>query len=291
MATPENAITKEDMAFALDIELARAFDQDADILAGILGVSTIETMPAGATLRQYKVTGSLNKADRAEGDEIPLSHFKEEAGDPITLVSKDYRKLTTKEAILKSGYEHAVTRTDDKAVKLVRKDILDEFYGYLKNGTGTATGKNLQAVLAQADAALDVALEENADSTEGKVYFVNRLDIADYLAEHNITLETVFGLQYLVGFLGLNGTVILTSAVPQGTVYVTAQENLRIFNQDFGALSMAGLDYEVSDSGLIGVHHEPDYKRASTETFITTGMTVFPEAVNYIIKGTIAPTA
>ncbi len=291
MATPANAITKDDMAFALDIELARQFDEDADILAGILGVSTIETLPAGATLRQYKVTGALNKADRAEGDEIPLSHFKEEAGDPITLAPKDYRKLTTKEAILQSGYEHAIDRTDNKAIKLVRKDILDEFYGFLTNGTGTATGKNLQAALAAADAALDVALEENADSTDGKVYFVNRLDIVDYLQEHAVTLETAWGLQYLIGFLGLNGTVIVTASVPKGTVYVTARENLRIFNMDFGALSQAGLDYSVSDSGLIGVHHEANYLRSAAETFITTGMTIFAEATNYIVKGTIAPTA
>ena len=204
------------------------------------------------------------------------------------MVPKTYRKLTTAQAILKSGYEHAVVRTDNKMRKDVRADVLKGFYEYLKNGTGTAEGTNLQSTLANVDAALDIALEDNDDSTDGKVYFVNPLDRAAWLGSHEITgAQTAFGMTYMEGFLGLTGTTVFTSKVPKGTVYATPKENLHLYTLDFGSLGNAGLAYEVSDNGCIGVHHTPAYNRASAETHVMTGTTFLAEATNYIFKGTI----
>jgi LPXTG-motif cell wall-anchored protein len=49
---------------------------------------------------------------------------------------------------------------------------------------------------------------------------MNPLDVADYLATANITLQTAFGMTYVENFLGL-GTVIFNSSVPKGKVYAT----------------------------------------------------------------------
>lgn len=288
MPAPTGAVTTEQMSFALDQEFVTHFDQDVNQLKDIFGIVDVEVLKAGVTLKQYKVTGSLNASQAEEGEEIPLSQYKE---DPIPIgemVPKTYRKLTTAQAILKSGYEHAVVRTDNKMRKDVRADVLKGFYEYLKNGTGTAEGTNLQSTLANVDAALDIALEDNDDSTDGKVYFVNPLDRAAWLGSHEITgAQTAFGMTYMEGFLGLTGTTVFTSKVPKGTVYATPKENLHLYTLDFGSLGNAGLAYEVSDNGCIGVHHTPAYNRASAETHVMTGTTFLAEATNYIFKGTI----
>ena len=288
MPAPTGAVTTEQMSFALDQEFVTHFDQDVNQLKDIFGIVDVEVLKAGVTLKQYKVTGSLNASQAEEGEEIPLSQYKE---DPIPIgemVPKTYRKLTTAQAILKSGYEHAVVRTDNKMRKDVRADVLKGFYDYLKNGTGTAEGTNLQSTLANVDAALDIALEDNDDSTDGKVHFVNPLDRAAWLGSHEITgAQTAFGMTYMEGFLGLTGTTVFTSKVPKGTVYATPKENLHLYTLDFGSLGNAGLAYEVSDNGCIGVHHTPAYNRASAETHVMTGTTFLAEATNYIFKGTI----
>lgn len=288
MAAPTGTVTTEQMSFALDQEFVTHFDQDVNQLKDIFGIVDVEVLKAGVTLKQYKVTGSLNASQAEEGEEIPLSQYKE---DPIPIgemVPKTYRKLTTAKAILKSGYEHAVVRTDNKMRKDVRADVLKGFYEYLKNGTGTAEGTDLQSTLANVDAALDIALEDNDDSTDGKVYFVNPLDRAAWLGSHEITgAQTAFGMTYMEGFLGLTGTTVFTSKVPKGTVYATPKENLHLYTLDFGSLGNAGLAYEVSDNGCIGVHHTPAYNRASAETHVMTGTTFLAEATNYIFKGTI----
>ena len=111
---------------------------------------------------------------------------------------------------------------------------------------------SLQAVLAQADAALGDALEANGDSAERVVHFVNRFDIADYLAKADVTMQTMFGMSYLQTFLGVND-IFVTSKVPAGTVYVTPTDNIRIYGVDFGSLSQAGLGYTVQDLSLIHI--------------------------------------
>lgn len=291
MAAPTNTVTTEQMQYALNVEVATKFDQSVDKLAELFGVVAPETMAAGSKLTQYTVSGTLQETV-AEGEEVPFSQYKENATEVGSVTLNKYRKLTTAEAILKSGYEHAITRTDEKMAKDARAGIIKKFYEYLANGTGTATGTNFQIALANADAVLDNALEANSDSTEGKLYFINTLDRAKWLGEHEITgAQTAFGMTFIEGFLGLNGTCVFTSRVPQGTFYVTPKENLHIYVPDISALNSAGFGYTVSDSGALGVYHDIDRTHVSAETGIVTGAAVIAEAVNYIVKGTIATTA
>ncbi|MFR3450408.1 MAG: hypothetical protein ACLTSX_00880 [Collinsella sp.] len=133
----------------------------------------------------------------------------------------------------------------------------------------------LQAALAQVDAALENALEDNNDSTARIVHFVNRNDIADYLATAPITTQTVFGTTYIKDFLGVTD-IFVTNKVPKGTIYATPVENIHIYGADFGALAQAGLSYTVQDGGLIGVHHVANYARTSAETHALSGVSMLP---------------
>ena len=290
MAAPANQVNSAAMNAALDEEMIANFNQEYSRMAEILGIFSPEVMQAGQALQQVKITGELNTTEYVEGDEVPLSLYKSEMV-PVGIVDpKPYRKQTTAKAILKSGREVAILRTDTKMLNNVRGKILDDFFTFLANGTGTATGAGLQAAFAKVDAALGDVLETNGDQANAIVHFVNRQDAADYLGKAEITVQNTFGMTYLENFLGVTN-VFLTNKVPAGTLYATPVENIHVYGIDFSSLSDAGLSYASDTLGLIGVAHTPAYDHVSADTNVLCGALFFPEIQNYIIKGEIAATA
>lgn len=299
MPAPTNAVTTAEMNVALDQEFIANFNQDYNRLADILGIFAPETMSAGVALNQLKITGELNNAKGedsssgtayVEGDLVALSKYMAAKNPVGTVGIMPYRKLTTASAILKSGYETAILKTDQKMLAQIRNAIVARFFDFLKNGTGEATGKTLQAAAANVDAVLGDKLEENDDSTDRIVHFVSRQDAADYLGNAAITTQTAFGLTYLEQFLGFTN-VFMTNKVAKGTIWATPVENIHIYGLDFGALASGGLSYAQDSHGLIGVAHKPAYDRVSAETNVVCGTLMFPEVADYIVKGTIAPVA
>lgn len=288
MAALTNQIAAADVVTALDIEMAQNFNSEYDRLADVLGIFSPEVVAAGTALYTYEVTGSLNSTTVAEGDEVPLSKYSVNKTPIGEITLKPYRKATTAQAIAKSGYENAVMRTDAKMAQHVRADVIDDFFTFLATGTSTATGTTLQAALAQADAKLDATMEANGDKSDRFVHFVNTYDIANYLAQANVSTQTVFGMTYLQSFLGVTD-IFVTSKVPQGTVYVTPVDNIHVYGVDFGTLGTAGLDYTVYDGSLIGIHHEGDHSRISSVTNVLTGAKMIAEILNYIVVSSIAP--
>lgn len=288
MAAITNTTTAADLAAGMDIEMSVNFKQEYDRLADILGIVSPEVVAAGTALYQFKVEGKLSDAAVAEGDETPLSKYKTKKVPVGEVEFRPYRKLTTAQAILKSGYEAAVLKTDKQMLKDVRAGIISRFFAFLAKGTGTAQGSTLQAAIAMADAALEDAMEDRGDKAESIVHFVNRTDIAGYLAVTPVTTQTVFGMTYLANFLGMEHCFV-TNKVPAGTLYVTPAENIHMYGIDFAALASADIDYTVMEGSLIGVHHEPNYARSSAETHVATGATMLAEILDYIVKGSIAP--
>lgn len=289
VTTVDNTVKAADIAYALDVEFLQNFDNDVTALAQVIAPFGIEVLPAGTVLKQYKVSGSLATGTRAEGAEVPLSKYTETGTTVGEMTLTPYRKVVTGEAIAKHGYEHAILRTDRKMLNDVRTKIVGNFYTALGNGTGTASAKSLQPLMANMDAALDVAMESNGDSTTNKVFFINPMDRATFLGDHQITgAQNAFGMSYLEGWLGISGVAIFTSKVTQGTAYCTAAENIHLYAPDIAGFAPAGLEYEVSDSGIIGVKHTPAYNKFSAETNVICGLAIVPEVKNYIIKGTIS---
>ena len=286
MAALTNTITAADIAKSQDIEMLTNFNGELNRLTEILGLFDPEIVAAGTAMFQYTVTGSLNTSPVTEGDEVPLSKYTVTPTqlDPITI--KPYRKLTTAQAILKGGYENAIAKTDKKMIGQVRSGILTDFFTFLGNGTGTATGVGLQATLAQVTAKIQDETEKNDDFSGSIVYFVNPYDIADYLANAQVTTQTVFGMTYIQSFLGVEN-IMVTNKVTAKTVYATPVENIHIYGIDFSTLGDAGLAYTTQDGSLIGVHHEGAYNRTSSETYVLSGALFLPEYKNYIVKGTI----
>lgn len=301
MAAPANIIDKAAVNTALSAEFVKNFEQENDRLLELIsaGAYAVETMPANTQLYQLKVTGELNdsKTDDSssgsayvEGDLVALSKYKTEKTTLGTVDIEPYRKMTSGAAILAGGYEQAVLRTDAKMAQNIRAKAIKRYFDFLANGTATATGTGLQAALAYSDAVLADKMEDNGDELGSTIHFINRQDAAAYLATAQVTVQNLYGLTYLESFLGVTG-VFLTNKVPSGTMYTTCKENIRVFGLDFGELSRAGLTYETDAHGLIGVYHEAARDHVSAETGAVLGMSIVPEVTDYIVKGTIAPTA
>ena len=280
-----NLIKKADLARVREVEFTEMFSGGIRKLIEALGITRKFPKQAGTVLKAYRATGTLEDGTVAEGDTIPLSKYTTEpvAYGEITL--KKWRKATTAEAIIERGYDQAVEMTTDRMLRDVQASIRSEFFDFLADGTGTAAGTGLQATLAQAWGQLQVKFE---DDDIQAVYFVNPLDIADYLASAQITTQTAFGFTYVENFLGL-GTVIMNSSVPKGKIYATAKENIVLYYIPVNGADLGeAFSFTADQTGYIGIHEEPDYTNMTASDTVINGMTLFAERLDGIIVGSIA---
>ena len=286
MAAEENLIKKSDLVRAREIEFVTLFGESIKKLVEALGVTRKIPKQAGYTLKAYKATGTLQPGTVAEGDLIPLSKYQTEAVSYAEIVLKKWRKATSAEAIIEKGYDQAVQMTTDRMLKDVQKGIRTDFFTFLATGTGEATGVTFQAALAQAWGQLQVLFED--DSIEA-IYFMNPLDVADYLATAQITTQNVFGMKYVENFLNL-GTVIFDSKVPQGEIYATAKDNIVLYYVPVNGADLGNaFSFTADQTGLIGIHEEADYKHMTAEDTVMSGVVLFAERLDGIVKSTITP--
>ena len=284
MAAENNLITKNDLVRVRETEFVNMFGYSIKKLMEALGVTRKIAKQAGTVLKSYKATGTLKDGVVAEGEVIPLSKYRTEPVTYKEITLKKWRKATSAEAIIDRGYDQAVDMTTDAMLKDVQKGIRKGFFDFLATGTGAATGSGLQAVLANAWGQLQILFED--DEIEA-VYFVNPLDIADYLGKANITTQTAFGMTYVEDFLGL-GTVIINSSVPQGKLYATAKNNIVLYYIPVnGADLNEAFSFTSDATGYIGIHEAPDYTNMTASDTVVSGMELFAEMIDGVVVGTI----
>lgn len=279
-----NLIKKADLARAREVEFVSMFGDNVRKLMEALGVTRKIAKQAGTVLKAYKATGTLASGAVAEGDTIPLSKYTTE---PVTLgeiTLKKWRKATSAEAITERGYDQAVEMTTDRMLKDVQKGVRADLFKFLATGTGVATGTDFQSALAHAWGQLQVLFEDDALDT---VYFVNPLDIADYLAEASISTQTAFGMTYVEDFLGL-GTVIMNASVPKGKIYATAKENIVLYYIPVNGADLGeAFDFTSDETGYIGIHETPDYTNMTASDTVVNGMTFLADRIDGVVVATI----
>ena len=284
MAADPKLIKKTDLARVREIDFTLMFTESLRKLTEALGVTRKVAKQAGTVLKTYKATGTLEDGAVAEGDTIPLSKYTTEAVSYGEITLKKWRKATSAEAIIERGYDQAVGMTTERMLKDVQKSIRKDFFTFLGTGTGTATGAGLQAALAQTWGKLQTLFE---DDDIQAVHFINPLDIADYLATATITTQTAFGMTYIEDFLGM-GKVFMNSSVPKGTIYSTAQDNLVLYYVPVnGADLNEAFSFTSDETGYIGIHEEPDYTNMTASDPVVTGLTLFAERLDGVVKTTI----
>ena len=288
-AAETRVITTSQMSKVREVDFVAQFAHGSLAkLIEVLGVSRKVPMQEGTTLYLYTTSGTLQTSSVAEGAIIPLSQYQRNKTAVGEMTLQKYRKATTAEAIMKSGYDEAVAQTDAALLKNVQKKVRSDFFGLL-NGTITSStsvsGVGLQAALAAAWAQLQVLFE---DDTASAVYFVNPLDIGDYLAAANISVQTAFGMNYVEDFLGL-GTVIMSSLITQGTFVATAKENIILYYLTMNGDIAGKFGLTVDDLGLVGIKTDiPTEERAQLETLVMCGIDFFVEYAAGVVKGTIS---
>ena len=284
MAAETNLIKKADLARAREIEFTYNFSEGVRKLMEALGVTRKIAKQAGTVLKAYNATGTLQNGAVAEGDIIPLSKYTTVAVSLGEITLKKWRKATSAEAIVERGYDQAVEMTTDRMLLDVQKAIRADLFTFLAKGTGKASGADMQSALAQAWGQLQVKFEDDAIQA---VYFVNPLDIADYLGAAQITTQTAFGMTYVENFLGL-GTVIMNASVPKGKIYATAKENIVLYYIPVNGADLGeAFDFTSDETGYIGIHETPDYTNMTASDTVVNGMVFFAERIDGVVVGTI----
>jgi hypothetical protein len=285
MAVETNTIMQADLARVRVADFNLQFTGNLRKLTEALGVTRKIPVQEGATLKMLKVTGTLESGNVAEGDLIPLSKYETEEVAVGEVKLNKWRKGTTAEAILKGGYDQAVGATTDKMVKDIQKTIRGDLFTFMATGTGTASGSGLQAALANGWGKLAVLFEDDAVET---VYFLNPMDVSDYLGTAQVEMQTLFGMNYIKNFLGL-GDVFLNSNVPAGKYYATAKENIVLYYVNVGSGDIkSAFGLTTDETGYIGINEYADKDTARVIDLVMSGVTFFPERIDGIVVGTIA---
>lgn len=282
---PENANTSTDYEPAISIDHQDRYVENINKLREILGITAMTPVSAGV-IKRYATTVNMGGKQPAECDIIPLSDVQRKPLADIPVDLDMYRKLTSAQAINKVGSQIAINHSDTALIKKIQNDIKKKFYTFVTaaNGTDAGSGENMQKAVAKAWGSLET-YNEDKDSTP--VWFVNPMDVAEYLGNATISTQTAFGFDYFENFMGM-GVALVSSAIPQGTVYATAQENL---NGAFVPVSSdVARQFELTydTTGLVGITHSRADDRGSIQTLIMTGVVFYVEDDKGVIKATIS---
>ena len=282
------AVKAEDMKKVREVDFINKFTHDGiNKLLEVLGVTNKIKVVEGETLYSYTSTVSLESGAVEEGAVIPLSKVEQEKIPVGTATLNKFRKATTAEAIVKSGKNEAVNSTDAKLLKKVQGGVKANMFTFINGtitGSVTATGVGLQSALANGWGKLQVAFED--DDVES-VFFLNPLDVADYLGGAPVTTQTAFGFSYIENFLGL-GTAILSGSITQGTFVATAKQNIRCVYINMSGDLASEFNMTTDETGLIGISSGyTNQERAQVETLVMSGVAFTVEYAGGVVKGTI----
>lgn len=290
MAAETNVTKTTDLAKVQSVDFVNRFNEDISKLIEALGVTRQLPVQAGMTINRYKSAQvTLEDGAVAEGDIIPLSKVTTVAADPVAIELKKYRKAVTAEAIQRSGYDHAVAETDDALLRELQKGVRTELFDYITtNAKATvAYETGLQGAIATAWGQVQTLFEDDAAET---LAFVNPIDVAKYQGSANITIQKEFGMNFVEGFL--DAVVITNTSVPAGTIYATAAENLVMAYIPMNASEVArAFNLTADELGYIGMTHSPQEDRATIQSLVMSGLTLFTEREDGLVEVVITDAA
>ena len=282
---PKNYLTMEANidAEARAIDFVSRFQENWDALLEALNISNMIRKQPGTQLVTYKADVTL-ESSVGEGEEIPysLAEVEEIPLTDITLLK--YAKAVSIEAVNKFGAEVAVRKTDNAFLHELQGNVLSAMYTFLQTGSLTGTAANFQAGVAAAIGKVKNAFMQKRLGYGNVIVFVNVLDAYTYLGAANLTVQSLFGIDYVENFMGAD-RLVLTSEIPSGTIVATPADNMILYYVDpsdsnFAAL---GLDYTtVGVTPLIGFHVNGNYSTAVGECFALMGMVLAAEYIDGI---------
>lgn len=283
-AAPTNTTVTADLEPAISIDFSNRLATNITELQNILGITEMIPMASGQTIKIYKTTQKNTPEQVGEGEEINLTEIERKVAKTIEITLCKYRKLTTAEAIQRSGRQVAVNMTDAKLLEGVQKGIKKDFYTLLATGTGATAGTGLQKTISNVWAELQKFYD---DLSATPIYFVSSEDAAEYLGNAKIDMQQAFGMSYVEDFFGL-GTLVISPSVAKGKVIGTAKENLNgAYVPAMGGDLATSFGLTGDATGLVGITHSVGTNNATIETLMMSGVKFFPEMLDGVIVGTI----
>lgn len=294
MAAKTNVTTSAQFTTsAREVDFVSRFADNWDALRNIMGIMRPIRKAPGTKLVSYKasVDGGLKGGTVAEGDEIPFTKMKVEPVAYGDIDISKYAKSVTIESVAKYGTDVAVEKTDEAFLVALQNKVLTDFYTFLGTGTLTVTETTWQRALAMAKGkVLDKFAGLDKDVTE-VVGFANIIDAYDYLGDKEITVQTMFGINYVENFMGYRTLFLLPEKyIASKKVIALPVENIDLYyvdpsDSDFAKL---GLNYTVKgETNLIGVHVGGDYSRATGDMYAIMGMKLWAEYLDGIAVATV----
>lgn len=265
---------------ARELDFVTRFGQNWDALREILGIARPIKKAAGTVLKSYTASVTLEDGDVDPGHVIPYSKatVTEVGHDDLTL--QKYAKAVPVEDVDKYGVEIAVEKTDDAFLNELQSVVLDNFYDKLTDDASALTGTygTFQMAVSMAIGKVRDKFKKMHRNVTDVVVFVNTLDVYQYLGASEISIQTLFGIEYVKNFLGAS-TMILSSEIEQGTVIAVPSDNLVLYYADPSTeFAKLGLVYTTDgETNLIGFHAQGNYGTAVGESFALMGMTLWFE--------------
>lgn len=296
--TTSTVLNTDSALKAREIDFVTRFDENWDALRTILGIFKPIRKEPGTSLVTYEAQMKdetlQGGASVGEGEAIPFTQFKVVESKREDIVVEKYAKSLSLESVSKWGATVAIEKTDDAFMVELQNKVLKDFYTFLKTGTLKGTQKKWQKALAIAKGAvLNKFAGMNRNVTE-VVGFANVMDFYDWLGDKEITVQTMFGLQYIKDFFGFSTLFLLPDDyIPAKTVIATPVENIDLYYIDPGDsdFKKLGLDYTTSgETNLIGFHAGGNYTNATGETYAIMGMKLWAEYLDGVCVVTVGTT-
>lgn len=278
---------------AREVDFVTRFGMNWDSLREIMGVMRPIRKAPGTKLVSYNATITLEDGAVPEGAVIPYSKAKIEpvAYDDLDLLK--YAKAVTIEDVNKYGAAIAVQKTDEAFLNELQSKVLTEFYTFAQTGTLTSSEATFQMAVAMAIGNVVDKFKKMRRDASRVVVFVNTIDAYRYLGAAELTVQNLFGIQYIKNFMGAD-TMILSSEIPTGQVIGIPADNIILYYVDPGDSEFAqlGLNYTVEgETNLIGFHANGNYSTAVGESFALMGMKLWAEYLDAIAVVTVTGAA
>lgn len=281
MTTPRSALpnTFTDIT-ARELDFVTRFGRTWDSLREIMGIMRPIKREDGTKLRSYTAKVTLEDGDVPAGAVIPYS--KSSVTETLfgEVALKKYAKAVTIEDVNAYGEEVAIQKTDEAFLNELQGVVLDDFYSRITGDTYAMTGaeSTFQAAIATAIGKVKDKFKKMRKNSTDIVVIVNTLDLYKYLGQASISVQTMFGIEYVKDFLGAK-TMIITSEIDPGAVIAVPAENLNLYYVDpASAFAKLGLVYTVEgETNLIGFHTQGNYGTAVGESFALMGMSLWFE--------------
>lgn len=271
---------------AREVDFVSRFQNNWEHLRDIMGITRLIRKTPGTVLKSKYASVVLQNGEVGEGEEIPYSQATVNEKDYAPIKVEKYAKGVSIEAINEHGYDDAVNLTDEQFLFELQTNVTDRFYTFMKTGTLISAKATFQAALAEAQARVRNKFKTMHKGVTQIVGFCNILDAYDYLGAANITVQNMFGMNYIENFIGYTKLFLCSDAeIPRGKVLATPADNMILYyvapsDSDF---ARAGLVFTTQgETPLIGFHVQGDYKTAVSESFAIMGMTLMAEYLDGI---------